>query len=72
MCKMLFIFFVPMENEITSHAFFSLANFRSSKSLRMMEEDITVLRQLLSNAALLFHSWPALPTRCSGTDVISR
>lgn len=71
-CKMLFVFFVPMENEITSHAIFSLANFRSSKSLHMTEEDVTVLRQLLSNAALLFRSWAVLPTYCSGMYVISR
>jgi len=37
----------------------------------MMEEDTTVLRQLLSNTALLFRNQPALPTHCSEMYVIS-
>lgn len=71
--KMLFIFFVRVQHKITSHDFFffAIANFRNSKSLRMMKGDIPVLRQLLSNTALLFHNQTALPTHCSEMYVIS-
>lgn len=49
-----------------------IVNFRNPKSLHMMEEDITVLRQLLSNTALVFRNQTALPTHCSEMYVISR
>lgn len=49
-----------------------IVNFRNLKSLHMMDEDITVLRQLLSNTALAFRNQTALPTHCSEMYVISR
>lgn len=51
---------------------FCVENFRHSESLCVMEEDITVLKQLLSNTAWLFHNQLALPTHCSEMYVISR
>lgn len=51
---------------------FCIENFRNSKSLCVMEEDVSVLKQLLSNTAWLFHNQPALPTHCSEMHVISR
>lgn len=63
------------EYRITTHAFFGggcIANFRNFKSLHVMEEDITVLKQLLSNTALLFRNRPVLPTHCGEMYVISR
>lgn len=50
---------------------FCIENFRNSESLCVME-DLTVLKQLLSNTAWLFHNQPALPTHCSDMYVISR
>lgn len=73
-CKMLFIFFfVWIQNNYS--CFFGggcIANFRNFKSLHVMEEDITVLKQLLSNTALLFRNRPVLPTHCGEMYVISR